>query len=109
MMVPSSFIWTWPLRRFNSRSWCLTLGFCVDARRSRYSSIGSNHSSPFSTMASIDLSLLTTVHTQHPNRLFPQEGVVVSTTNGHSPACALRYIVTRSLLLFPHGEGTCSR
>src|SRR5262249_40234030 len=43
------------------------------------------------------------------NRLLPHDGVVLSTTSGHSPACALRYIVTRSRLLFPHGEGAESR
>jgi hypothetical protein len=33
----------------------------------------------------MDRSFSTTVHTQHPNRLVPQLGVVVSTTSGHSP------------------------
>ena len=44
-------------------------------------------------MFSMERSRSTTVHTQHPNREFPQLGVVLSTTTGHSP-WALRYIAT---------------
>ena len=58
-----------------------------------------SHSSPFSTNASIEVSRLTTVHVQHPKRLFPQEGVVLSMTKGHSPLCALRWRVTKSLFI----------
>src|ERR1035437_4102347 len=46
---------------------------------------GSIHISPVPISPSIDLSFLTTVHTQQPNLLFPHEGVVVSTTKGQSP------------------------
>lgn len=44
-----------------------------------------NFSSSFLIIASIERSLSTTAVTQQPNRLFPQLGVVVSTTSGHSP------------------------
>src|SRR5262245_59670250 len=85
------------------------IGSCVVASQSRKSSIGDIQSSSFSIRASIVRSRSTTVHTLHPKRLFPHEGVFVSTTKGHSPAFAFRYIATRSRLLFPQGQGVDSR
>src|SRR5262245_21442948 len=78
----------------------------------RNSRSGSIHSFPvsFCTIAAIDLSWSTSVQTQHPKRLSPQLGVLASTTKGHSPSGeAPWYIVSRSLLLYPHGFGTCIR
>ena len=97
------------MRRRSSRNSAFLSGFCVSASRSRKSRSGSSHSSPESIIASIDLSLTTTVQTQQPKRELPQLGVVLSTTSGHSPACALRYMATRSRLSLPQGEGFCSR
>lgn len=45
----------------------------------------------------------TTVQVQHPNRLLPHEGVVLSTTNGHSPALESLYIAAKSRLEVPQG------
>ena len=53
--------------------------------------------------------LKATGNVQHPNRLLPHEGVVVSTTSGHSPAWAFLYIVTKSRLLLPQGDGVLRR
>ena len=61
-------------------------------------------------IADIDLSCSTRVHTQHPNRLSPQLGVVVSTTKGHSlSALAPRYMLSSALLSYPQGFVTCIR
>src|ERR1043165_9821408 len=98
-----------PSRRRTSRNSCFLFGAVVADNQSRSSSRGSIHSSPESIIASIDLSRSTTVQVQHPKRLLPHDGVEVSTTSGHSPACALRYIVTRSRLALPHGEGELRR
>src|SRR5262249_5571660 len=78
----------------------------------RRSSSGSIHSfsSSFWIIADIDLSLSTSVHVQHPNRLSPQLGLLASTTSGHSPSGeAPWYIVSSSLLEYPHGLPTCMR
>src|SRR5687768_10816339 len=100
---------TRPSRRRTSRMERFCVGSFVVASQSRKSSIGAIHSSPFSIIASMLLSRSTTVQTQQPNRLLPHDGVLVSTTSGHSPAFAFRYIATRSLFLFPHGDGRESR
>jgi hypothetical protein len=78
-------------------------------RSSRSGSIHS-FSSSFWIIAAIDLSCSTSVHTQQPNRLSPQLGVLASTTSGHSPSVeAPEYIASRSLLLYPQGFLTCMR
>ena len=86
-----------------------TSGFWVSLRSWRSSSSGCIHSSPFCIVFFNEASLSTTVHVQHPNRLFPQDGVLVSTTSGHSAALAFWYSVSRSRLLDPHGLGCCSK
>ena len=68
-------------RRLVSGSW-------VSLSSWRSSSRGYIHSSPFSMVFFSEVSLSTTVHVQHPNLLFPQEGVLESTTSGHSAALA---------------------
>src|SRR5690606_32522622 len=98
-----------PVRRLCWRYRYFFSGTCVSVSQSRNSSKGSIHSSPLSTIASIDLSRVTTVHVQQPKRLLPHEGVVSSITKGHSPEFADRYIAARSRLLAPHGDGTCNR
>jgi hypothetical protein len=70
--------------------WCYCFAERPDAirlfgTRFRNSSDGSSHSSPFSTMASIEASRFTTVQIQHPKRMFPHDGVVVSTTSDTPP------------------------
>ena len=56
-----------------------------------------------------DLSSLTTVHIQHPNLEFPQEGESTSPfsflvmVKGHSPASDPAYNANSSLLSPPHG------
>lgn len=97
-----------PLMRRKSRQ-CLSSCTSSSLRSSNNGSIHS-FSSSFWIIACIDRSLSTRVHTQQPNRLSPQLGVLVSTTSGHSPSGeAPWYIVSRSLLLCPHGLGICIR
>ena len=58
----------------------------------------------------MDLSSETMVQTQQPKRLFPQLGVELSITRGHSPSAeAPLYIAKRSLLECPQGFGTWTR
>src|SRR5580700_3855436 len=101
-----SLTFTRPSRRLYFRMLGHSAESCSEARWLRNSRKGSSHSSPFSTIASIEASLLTTVQVQQPNLELPHEGVVLSITSGHSPACALRYRVTRSRLFAPQGDGT---
>ena len=98
-----------PVRRRWSRNSSLRAGSWVSASLSRNSSSGVSHSSPESIIASIALSRSTTVQTQQPKRELPHDGVEVSTTSGHSPDAALRYIATRSRLSLPQGDWFWSR
>src|ERR1035437_9287604 len=69
----------------------------VSTKKSLTSCNGIIHSSPLSIKASMLLSFFTTVHTQHPKRLLPQLGVVVSITRGQSPPVAFLYNVIKFL------------
>src|SRR5439155_13170403 len=79
----------------------------LKSRRSRSSGLSSSlrssrsgvihtFSSSFLIIASMERSWSTTVHTQQPNRLVPQLGVVVSTTSGHSPPSDAPWYMPRS-------------
>jgi hypothetical protein len=99
---------TEPFMRRKSRR-CRSLATSSSLRRSSSGSIHS-FSSSFWIMAAIDLSFSTSVQTQQPKRLSPQLGVLASTTSGHSPSGeAPWYIVSRSLLEYPHGLVACMR
>src|SRR5438105_8330826 len=95
------------MRRKSRRS--RSSGLSSSLRSSR-SGVIHTFSSSFLIIASIDGSLSTTVHTQQPNRLVPQLGVVVSTTSGHSPPSDAPWYMPRSdLLSWPKGFLTCIR
>ena len=88
---------------------CLSSSTSSSSRRRRSGSIHS-FSSSLAIIADIDLSWLTIVHTQQPNLLSPQLGVLESTTSGHSPSGdAPWYMLSRSLLLIPQVFGVCIR
>src|SRR3954470_2058679 len=80
--------------------------------QSRNSNSGSRWGKPESMRPSILLSLFTTVQVQHPKREepVPHDGAEDwSMTRGHSPPSALRYSVTRSRCVPPHGAGRCNK
>src|SRR5690606_39322230 len=55
------------------------------------------------------LSSVTTVHVQHPKRLFPHEGVLLSITSGHSPWFDPLYNSSNSWFDPPQGHGALIR
>ena len=63
----------------------------ISFRKNLKSYKGFNQSSPVSIKPFIDLSSVTTVQTQQPNLLEPQEGCSVFVINSHSPPCAFVY------------------
>ena len=105
----SSISFICPVRRLSCLTCRRRAGSCVAFSSSRSSSSGSIHSAPFSTVFLSDSSLSTTVHVQHPNLVPPHDGVLASTTSGHSAAFASLYMASRSRLLAPHGLLCCRR
>jgi hypothetical protein len=95
---------TAPLMRPRSRR-CRSSVMSSSLRNSRSGSIHSLSPS-LAIIAAVDLSWLTRVHTQQPNRLSPQLEVFASTTSGHSRRGeAPWYMASRSLSEFRKTRG----